>query len=62
MTLRFNATEARFPQFVSVLDFRFAAHCGLKSDIAPCRENAKVGSGRTHSITSSARRAPSAEP
>ena len=38
--LRFNAIEARFPEFVSVLDFRFAAHCGLKSDIAPCRESA----------------------
>lgn len=48
--LRFNAIEARFPEFVSLLDFRFAAHCGPKSDIAPCRESAA-----THSITSSAR-------
>jgi NAD-dependent DNA ligase adenylation domain len=40
LRLRFNATEARFPEFVSVLDFRFAAHYGLKSDIAPCRKSA----------------------
>ena len=39
--LRFNAIEARFPEFVSLLDFRFAAHCGPKSDIAPCRESAQ---------------------
>ena len=39
--LRFNAIEARLPEFVSVLDFRFAAHYGLKSDIAPYRESAK---------------------
>ena len=38
--LRFNAIKARFPEFVSLLDFRFAAHCGPKSDIAPCRESA----------------------
>jgi hypothetical protein len=36
-------------------DVRFGANAGLSSDLVPCPKSARTGSGRSHSITSSAR-------